>query len=316
MTIFRRMLRLLFVLVGLLAAVVAGIATFLARRMIAPPRQPLWASPADLGLPFEAVTFPAQDGLRVNGWFIPAKDGAYRQNATIILTHGWGWNRLGDAAEDVMAHLTGTEPVDLLRLAYTLHQDGFHVLMFDWRNHGESAADTPVTFGLEESRDLLGALAYLHGRPDVNPERIGVIGFSMGANALLYTLAQTQDIAAGIAVQPTSGRPFAAGFGADVLGPLSLLTLPAAEKIYQVAGGPPLVEIRPGTAVAHAGEAPVLYIQGRGDKWGSVDDVAEMAAVTPEARGPMFVESTHRYGGYQYLIENPAVATAFFEQYL
>jgi len=315
MSIFRRMLRLLFLLAGLLAAATAGIAAFLARRMIAPPRQPLRLSPAGLGLPFAEVTFPAQDGLRINGWFIPAGDAARQQRATIILLHGWSWNRLGDAADDVMARLTGTEPVDLLRLAYALHQDGFHVLMFDWRNHGESAADTPVTFGREESRDLLGALAWLRGREDVDPARIGAIGFSMGANALLYTLAQTQEIAAAIAVQPVSGRPFAAGFGADVLGPLRLVALPVAEKLYQAAGGPPLAQIRPGAAAAHAGDVPVLYIQGRGDKWGSVDDVAEMAALTPEARGPLFVESTHRYGGYQYLIENPAVAAAFFEQH-
>lgn len=316
MTIFKRMLRFLFVLAGFVAAVVVGIAAFLARRMIAPPRQPLWAAPADLGLPFEDVEFPAEDGLRLSGWFIPAQDGAYRQNATIILTHGWGWNRLGDAAQDALAHLAGFDPLELLRLAYALHQDGFHVFMFDWRNHGQSAAATPVTFGKEESRDLLGALDYLHGRSDVNPQRIGVIGFSMGANALLYTLAQSSSIAAAIAVQPTSAHTFATGFGTDMLGPLGALVLPVAEKMYQAGGGPALAEIRPAAAVAHAGDTPVLYIQGRGDKWGSVDDVADMAAVTPQASGPLFVESTNRYGGYQYLINNPAVATAFFEQYM
>ena len=63
--------------------------------------------------------------------------------------------------------------------------------MFDLRNHGESAAHPPVTFGQSEADDLLGALAYLSARPDVDPARLAAIGFSMGANAILYALPQT-----------------------------------------------------------------------------------------------------------------------------
>ena len=46
------------------------------------------------------------------------------------------------------------------------------------------------------------------------------------------------------------------------------------------------------------------------------EDVAQIAEATPNARGPRYVEAWLRYEGYQYLIDNPKIATAFFEQEL
>jgi len=86
--------------------------------------------------------------------------------------------------------------------------------------------------------------------------------------------------------------------------------------MYRLRGGRPFADIRPGTAATHAGNVPVLYVQGNGDPWGSAADVAQMAAATPNPSGPLYVEATHRYDGYQYLINNPKIATAFLEQHL
>lgn len=322
MSLFKRVLRLLFLLAGLFVGFITAVAALFARRLIAPPRQRLWATPADLGLEYEEVQFPAQDGVRLSGWFVPAGGEAAqrRKGATIVLVHGWPWNRLGEAAEDMVSTLSGASPVDLLRLMDALHNDGFHVFMFDLRNHGESAAHPPVTFGLLEAQDLLGALAYLHGRSDVSPQRIGVIGFSMGANSLLYALPQTHSahtaVAAAIAVQPTTPAIFATRMAHYLFGSLGGVILPLVEQMYYAAGGARFATYQPSFAASGAGETAVLYIQGKGDAWGSMEDVARMAAVTPHAEGPLFVESTHRFGGYQYLIDNPKVATAFFEQHL
>lgn len=314
MPIFRRVLRWLFLLSGFVAGFVVAVAALFARHMIKPVRQRLWATPGDLGLDYEDVHFPAQDGLRLAGWFLPAAADSRRKGGTIVLVHGWPWNRLGDAAQDLVSNLTGSTPVDLLRLAYALHQDGYHVLMFDLRNHGQSASSPPVTFGREEARDLLGALAYLNGRADVDGERIGVIGFSAGANALLYALAQTLQIRAAIAVQPTTPAIFSRRFAADILGPLGRLALPLAELLYLVSGGSRLSMLQPAATTITAG-TPVLFVQGNGDRWGSMEDVARMAAAVPQARGPLYVDTTHRYEGYQYLIDNPKIVTAFFEQH-
>lgn len=313
---FRRVLSWLFFLDGLLAGIVAALVAFFTRYLIKPPRQSLWATPADLGMDFEAVQFPAQDGVRLAGWFVPGASGKGRDGTTIVLVHGWPWNRLGEAAEDILSNVSGARPLDLLRLAYALHQDGFHLLMFDLRNHGESAAAQPVTFGKREAKDLLGALDYLGMRPDVDSNRIGTIGFSMGANAVLFALPETDRIKAAVAVQPTSPAIFTKGYARDLLGPLSLAVLPLVDWAYRLLSGISLGEIRPSSAIAHAKDTPVLFVQGDGDRWGSVSDVAQIAAAASNPSGPLIVKTNHRFGGYQYVIDNPRVATAFLEQYL
>ncbi|MCA9961196.1 MAG: alpha/beta fold hydrolase [Anaerolineales bacterium] len=316
MSLFQRVLRFLFLLAGFVAGLLTTVAAIFAQRLIKPPRQRLWATPADLGLDYEDVQFPAQDGVRLSGWFIPGAAATQRKGATIVLVHGWPWNRLGEAAVDPISTFTGATPVDLLRLAYALHQDGFHVFSFDLRNHGESAAAAPMTFGQMEANDLLGALAYLNGRSDVARNRMGVIGFSMGANTVLYTLPQTELVQAAIAVQPTTPSVFANRLARYLLGSFGGPVMRLTETIYQAAGGTRLNAYQPAFAAAGAGETPVLYVQGNGDEWGSMEDVARIAAVTPEARGPLFVEALHRFGGYQYLVDNPKIATSFFEQHL
>lgn len=313
---FRRVLRWLFILGGFTAGLITTIAALFAQRLIRPLRQPLWGTPDDLNMPFEAIAFPAADGVRLSGWFVPAPAASARHGATLILVHGWGWNRLGEAATDALANLTAASQVDLLRLAYSLHKDGFGLLMYDSRNHGESGSQPPMTFGEAEAQDVLGAIAYLQGRPDVAANRIGTIGFSAGANAVLYTLPQTDQIQAAVAVQPTTPAHFAERFGANLFGLLGKAIVPLAELFYRQAGGKPFKAFQLGTAVSQAGKTPVLYVQSTGDPWGSPEDVQQMAAATPNVSGPLLVEGTDRYSGYQFLIDNPAIATAFFEQHL
>ena len=211
---FRRSIRWFFWLLGLIVGIVTALAFAIAKRLVNPPRPALWATPGDLGLAYDDIQFPAQDGVRIAGWFIPAAD-TTRKGATIVLIHGWPWNRLGEVADDLFSEITGRKPVDLLRLAFSLQQDGFNVLMYDMRNHGESAAAPPIAFGQDEASDLLGALAYLNARSDVDSERIGAIGFSMGANSLLYALPQTDRIKAGIAVQPMTASVYSQKYGRD-----------------------------------------------------------------------------------------------------
>ena len=312
---FKRVLNLLGLAAGFVAGVLAVVVAFFARRMVAPARQPLWTTPAEMGLEYENVNFPALDGARLSGWFIPAAGDGRRGEATIVLVHDWTWNRLGDAAADLLANLSGTTPVELLRLAHALHYAGFNVLMYDQRNHGESAAQPPVTFGQAEANDLLGALAYLATRPEVDAARVGVIGFSMGANAILYALPQTEAIGAAIAVQPTTVATFAAGYAHDLMGPADKIVLPLVESVYAAFSGVRLGGLQPSFAAAGAGETPVLFIQAKADRWGSPADAERLRAATPNGEGPLYVDGDHRYYGFQYLIENPRIAVTFFERY-
>lgn len=325
MRLFQRTIRLALFLIGLFAGLITAVSYFFARNIIKPPQKKLWAFPSDIGMDYEDVQFPARDGVRISGWFIPAASGT-QNGATLIITHGWLWNRLGIPSDNLLSRVDGSTPIDLLRFAHGLHQEGFNLLMIDLRNHGESASTPPVTFGLQESSDLLGAVDYLNGRSangssqndnvNINRNRIGAVGFSMGANTVLYALPQTDDIKAAIVVQPTSIGRFTRRYGRELLGSLGGVIVTLSEAIYRRQGGIPFDAIQPAFPVAGAGDVPILYVQGDGDRWGSVADVEQMVAGTPNARGPLYVDSSHRFDGYQYLIDNPKIAAAFFEQQL
>ena len=313
MSLFRRALRIFLLICGVLAGMITVITAIFARFLIKPPRRRLWMTPADLGLPFEEVHFPARDGLRLSGWFIPRKRATKRgTDTTVIMVHGCPWNRLGLATENILNDIPGSAPLDLIHLTHALHTAGYNVFMYDMRNHGQSAAAGPVTFGLNEANDLLGAVDYLSGRDDIDSGRLGVVGFSSGANAVLYALPHTDQLKAAVAAQPTSPRVFAARYAQWLLGPLGVPVYWLVELIYQMVSGMRLNAIEPIFAAAGAGKTPVLFVQGLGDPWGAVKNVAEMAAATPLSIEPIFVESNGRFGGYKYVIDHPEVVAAFF----
>ncbi len=66
----------------------------------------------------------------------------------------------------------------------TLAGAGFGVLAFDWPGDGASTGE--IHWGPAERHALTAAIDWLGTRPDVDPERIGGLGFSMGG----YVMAQ------------------------------------------------------------------------------------------------------------------------------
>jgi pimeloyl-ACP methyl ester carboxylesterase len=313
---FRRSMRWFFAITGFGLGLVTAISAYIARMMIAPMRQQLWATPQKKGLAFENVQFPAQDGLRVSGWFIPAARDTNRERATVLLVHGWQWNRLGFEGGTLFSNVTGSKTVNLLDIISDLNKAGFNVLTFDLRNHGESAAAYPVTFGQSEAKDLLGAIAYLEDREDVDSQRIGAMGFSIGANAILFALPQSRKIRAAIAVQPMTPSVFTSRITADLFGVFGPLINTISGFFYQLFGGQRLAGIVPAFAASGSRDVPVLYLQGTGDLWGSMEDVSVMADMTPCTEQLLFVNSQHRFGGYKYILGNSTIATHFFQEHL
>ena len=128
----------------------------------------------------EEISFTAAgDSIRISGWFFP-EPGAEPAPA-ILLCHGiWTGRR------------------ECLPLALRFWAAGYNVLCFDFRAHGLSGGRF-TSVGHHETNDVLGAVEYLKQRPEVDPKRIGVVGFSMGAAAAIQAAARTTDIAALVA---------------------------------------------------------------------------------------------------------------------
>jgi cephalosporin-C deacetylase-like acetyl esterase len=90
----------------------------LARLGLFGQRLPITDTPASVGLAYEDVSFPATDGVRLRGWFVPAG----RQPApTIVWVHGWMWNRAGNIAGRVPFR---DRDVDFFPATRALHDAG------------------------------------------------------------------------------------------------------------------------------------------------------------------------------------------------
>lgn len=174
-----RNLGLFLLLLLALAAVslVVGVSWMQVDAFLHPRRHLPAETPADRGLDYRDVTFTAADGVTLRGWYLPSENGA-----AIIVGHGIGAYRALDPAEVLARH-------------------GYGVLTFDWRAHGASDG-TLCTFGYHEVRDVAGALAWLQQQPGIDPERIGMLGESMGAVAGIRAAAQTPGIKALVAESP------------------------------------------------------------------------------------------------------------------
>jgi hypothetical protein len=156
-------------------------------------RAPVLHSPAEHGLDYEDVTFPARDGVPLEGWFIPAPG----SGKLIIANHPMGFSRSGMPTQhepwhaDWAASGNGFE-VDLVPDYKILHDAGYNVLAYDLRNHGlSSAANGGVsTHGITEWRDIAGSLTYARTRPGAGDMIIGLFSRCMGAVATFAAMTR------------------------------------------------------------------------------------------------------------------------------
>jgi uncharacterized protein len=139
---------------------------------------PADVSAPNLGVAYEEVQFTTSDGLLLKGWYVPSKN-----RAAVISFPGRSGTRLQ---------------------ARMLARHGYGVLLFDRRGEGESEGDWNV-FGWQGERDLHAAVRFLQARSDVDPERIGGIGRSVGGEMLIEAAAESDAFKA-VVSEGGSGR--------------------------------------------------------------------------------------------------------------
>jgi pimeloyl-ACP methyl ester carboxylesterase len=148
-------------------------------------RAPLLHTPADKGLAFSEFSFPSSDGVPLEAWFIPAEG----SDRLIICAHAFGFNRAGypSAIEPWKSSFGPGNDYDISFIPdyEKLHDAGYNVLAFDFRNFGQSGE---ANGGLQsafrfEGRDVRGALDWVQNNPDLAHMKIGIFARCMGANA-------------------------------------------------------------------------------------------------------------------------------------
>ena len=236
----RYLRRFLLTVAGLLVAtqvmfpvVIAEVVTHTLRAHVPTP---------DRGAPPEDVAFTTSDGLRLEGWFVPSRNGA-----TVIVVPG----RSG--------------PQKQTRL---LVRHGYGVLLFDRRGEGASEGD-PNIFGWGGDRDLHAAAAYLRSRDDVDASRIGAIGLSVGGEMLIHAAAHSDAFAA-VVSEGASGQSLRdeldnPGLSDRLLDLPTQVVLTAALSVFTGERPPPSLH----SEVARIAPTPVLFVYGEKGQGGT-----------------------------------------------
>ena len=225
--------------------------------------------PAGGAYPWKAADYPelvAEDVL-VDGTSGEKLAGRFyrgRTKATVILLHGYGGSQ-----------------EEMLPVASTLHEAGYSVFTYDQRGCGKSGGE--VTFGAREPDDLVAIVDYVSSRPDVDAERLGAFGFSMGGATLILAAAREPRIKALVADSAWSEarnwlRP---SVKASFLHPrdhFSALSL----KLAEMRSGIDLGNIRPVDVISQLSPRPVLLVHAGADD------------VVPAAEGERNFEAARR----------------------
>ena len=245
-------------LAGLIAAQYVGVPFFLTYGYTHPKRLPVCCeTPADHGLLYEEVVIPTADGLELRGWYVPGSN-----RAAVIALHGMASNRLM-----------------MLEPAAVLARHGYGVLLLDLRAHGESEGDL-YPFGGPEAEDVRAAAEFLTQRADVDPGRIGLLGFSLGAQTGLLGAARTPAIRAVVADGP-GATTFSDWPPAQTLGEWSYV--PFDLVFYALlpwrTGVAEPISVQ--AAIAQTAPRPILLIGG-GRERRALEHLASISATPPE----------------------------------
>jgi uncharacterized protein len=175
----RRALRSVLVLVLLVAVGYLGISWKYADGVTRVTRDPLKKTPAYVQTNYADVSFKSRDGLTLKGWWFPAP-GAAPATKAAVMVHGKDQNRIDSS-------------FDPGRIARALLADGWSVLLFEMRGHGQSEG---LRWGLGEyePNDILGAIDLAAERANVPRSRVATIGESMGGGSVLMTVGRDPSI--------------------------------------------------------------------------------------------------------------------------
>jgi dipeptidyl aminopeptidase/acylaminoacyl peptidase len=256
---------------------------------------------------FEQVSFPSRDpDIMISAWYVEAQgvDDPSDEPAVIVV-HGFN-----DCRQRTLPLTAGG----------MLNKHGFNVLIIDLQEHGASTIDDRrMTAGSREYLDILGAWDWLVEEKEMPEEKIGVVGFSLGAASSMIAMAEEPRIAA---VWEDSG------FGAldkILQSELDRIGLPrffasGALTMGRVISGDNLMEFEPLEEVTELDGRPIFIVHGTADERVALETAIDLADVVNANGGdvtPWITDgSAHIESAFDYPDEYEEKLVDFFNRSL
>ena len=219
------------------------------------------------------VAIPGPRGRRLFGWMVSSPQPVAGGAPAVLVMHGWGANS---------ALMWPVVP--------PLHAAGFAVLLIDARCHGNSD-DEAFTSMPRFAEDIAAGLAWLRLQPGIAPDRIALMGHSVGAGAALLHAAHHHDVRAVVSLSAFAHpREVMRRFMAEKRVPYPVIGWYVMRHVQRVIGAS-FDAIAPQATIARV-RCPVLLVHGRADSDVPVADAHRLHAAAGRS-SLLLVDGTH-----------------------
>lgn len=198
------------------------------------PDRTTYSDPAAYPFPVEQVDLASEDGTRLHGWLLRAYPGPAR--GTVLQFHG--------NAQNLTSHV---------ELVAWLPAEGYNVFTFDYRGYGKSEGH-PSREGIHQ--DANAAINFLLARPDIDRNRVIVLGQSLGGAIAVAALGEQGTRGVRGVIVDSSFATYI-GMGNEVIGG-SWISYPLAWLLLSNRHSP-------AHAIARLAPVPLLFLHSEAD---------------------------------------------------
>ena len=256
------------------------------------PRAPHSSSLTGFDWAAVAVSIPTCNGKKLFAWFVPAP--GIDRAPTVVVMHGWGAN----------ANM-------MLDCVAPLHAAGFAVLVPDARCHGQSDDEAHTSLP-RFAEDIEAGLNWVARQAQVDPNRIALMGHSVGAGAALLCATRRADVRSVVSISAFAHpREVMRRFLADKHIPYPLFGWYILRHVQAVIGAG-FDSIAPVHSMARAG-CPVLLVHGTEDEMVPIDDARRLLAAGRAGQVEL-IEVDGRHDPSDALVAHLPVLTSFLQR--
>ena len=286
------------------------------------PRSPILATPSSLGLEYENVTFPSEDGVPLEAWLIPCSG----SRKLVIANHPRFFSRYGfpshlEPWRSMFAAGGNDFEVNFIPDYRILHDAGYSVLTYDLRNLGHSGSGNGgmCTGGIYESRDVIGSIQFAQRDPRLREMTIGLFSRCLGCSASIHAMARRpdafKDVRCMVGVQPLSPRVI--NERVLELAGIAAARIEDLDREIRLAVSFGLDEMSP-AGPARKVMVPTFLCQVRKDVLTRPSDVQSIFDNIPvREKELLWIDgTTKRWDGYLRFAKEPGPMLAWFERYM